>query len=72
MSNNKPARYKTIKWFCKRRRAIIYGIDVFVNGEWFHVNNGKRAMLFEDRNQAIKKVKQLNKEVTNATTTEKY
>lgn len=59
---SKPVKYKTIKWFNKTERKIFFGIDVLIDGEWCHVKDDK-PLFYDDRRDAINKVKQLNKEL---------
>ena len=68
--SNLPTKYRSITWINVRKKAIFYGIDALINGEWFHVKEGRKKLFFDDRKDAIKKVKEFNKEIKNATTTD--
>lgn len=61
--SNIPTRYRSICWVNVRNKKIFYGIDALVNGEWMHVKEGRKALFFDERKDAIKKVKELNKEL---------
>lgn len=61
--SSKPVRYKTSRWLNKRKRILCWGIVGLLEGEWVNIKEGKRAKFYEDINQAVKRVKQLNKEL---------
>jgi len=61
--STEPTRYRSIRWINIKKRTIFYGIDALVNGEWMHVKEGRKKLFYDDRKDAIKKVKALNKEL---------
>lgn len=61
----KPIRYKTKRWFNIKRRSFCWGIIGLINGEWANITESDTATFYTDRGKAIKRVKQLNKEVSN-------
>lgn len=65
--DNMPTRYKTKRWFNIKRRCLCWGIIGLLNGEWVNIKEGKRAKFYYDQKQAIKRVKQFNKELKEVT-----
>jgi hypothetical protein len=63
--SNEPTKYKTKRWFNIKRRCFCWGIIGLLNGEWVNVTESEKAKFYYNRNQAVKRVKQLNKEVSN-------
>lgn len=61
--SSEPTRYRSIRWINVKKKKIFYGIDAKVDGEWCHVKEGKKPMFYDERKDAIKKVKELNKEL---------
>ena len=58
-----PTKYKTKRWFNIKRRCFCWGIVGLLNGEWVNVYDSEGETFYTDKNRAVKKVKQLNKEV---------
>jgi hypothetical protein len=56
-------RYKIQSWINTKKNSIEYGVDVIIQGKAYHVNNGKKPLMFLDKQEAIKHVKKLNKEL---------
>lgn len=56
----KIEKTKIVQWFDKKKNAIIYGINAFVNGEWVHMSENKKALFFADRKDALKKKREIN------------
>ena len=63
MESNVPSKYRSIRWINVKKRKIFYGIDAKVDGEWMHVKEGLKPLFFDDQKDAVKKVKELNKEL---------
>lgn len=60
---SKPTKYRSVTWFNRKKREVVYGIDAKINGKWYHVVEGRNKLFYFDRKDAIKKVRILNKEL---------
>ena len=45
------------QWYNDRDKSIIYGIEVFHNGEWVNVMEGGKPLLFGSKESAKEKLK---------------
>lgn len=63
MMDSKPTKFRSITWVNVKKRKIFYEIDVLIDGEWCHVKEGRKKLFYDDRKDAIKKVRELNKEL---------
>lgn len=61
--DNMPTKYKTKRWFNIKRRSFCWGIIGLLDGEWVNIVDGETPTFYSDRNAAVKRVKQLNKEL---------
>jgi hypothetical protein len=58
-----PTKYKSITWVDIKKKKIFFGVDALIVGEWHHVKEGRKKLFYDERKDAIKKVKELNKEI---------
>lgn len=54
-------KYRSKRWFNIKKRKIVFGLEAKIDGKWHPVCEDNKPLIYGDRAEAIKKVKDLNK-----------
>jgi len=61
--STEPTIYRSVRWLNLKKKSIFYGIQGNIDGEWFNIKEGDTPLFFDTQAEAIKKVKEFNKEI---------